>query len=384
MNICFKCKYRNLCSGKCIIKEKINQASPRKINLDFSGSSPPDTFIGYNFYPNVYTGILAPPSHNGVSRMGSPEEWFKERLTIADIITLRASMVYSRFVSNIKKPRGRLLETMQEVSMAKKPCSMEFNLKKRPSITIDLNSRNPPIGNPAPLRKARLEENPKVPRKVDYVVSDTDLKAESALMTLYKSGSTSTSMSKILSSGLLGIKIQRKLVPTRWSITSVDSTISKNLIKEIKDYPWINDIQVFHDEYLGNHYEILLLPRQWSFEVIEITKKFSNMGSWHDYETNFKRKSYASNVTGAYYANHLAILEYLAKVRRQASVLVMREIKDEYFFPCGVGILRELTRNAFKSRSQKFSNVKEALTNIERRLNIPINNYVKKSIIIKN
>ena len=351
MKPCLKCKYRFYCSGNCIILEKINEASPKKVNLDFSGSSPPDIFIGHNFYPNVYTGILAPPEFSeDASKLSSPELWFKEQLSIEDIISFRSSMIYSRFISNIKQKTGRFLETMQELSMSEKPCFAEFKLKKKPKIGINLDSRVAPIGNPAPLRKVTLEENPKIERKVDYVVSDTDLKSEQALLTLHKKETSVTTMIKLLSAGMLGIKVQRKLVPTRFSITAVDSTISNNLIKEIKQYSWINDIQLFYDEYIGNHYEILLLPRQWSFEVIELTKKFSRLACWQDYENYYGRENYASSVTGGYYSPRLSVTEYLSKIKKQASVLVLREIKDEYFFPCGVGILREVTRSALSKK----------------------------------
>ncbi len=384
MKPCLKCKYRFYCSGNCIILEKINEASPKKVDLDFSGSSPPDLFVGHAFYPNVYTGILAPPEFNeNASKLSSPESWFKEQLSIEDIISYRSSMIYSRFISNIKQKTGRFLETMQELSMSEKPCFAEFKLKKKPKISINIDSRVAPIGNPAPLKKVTLEENPKIERKVDYVVSDTDLKSEQALITLHKKETSVTTMIKLLSAGILGIKVQRKLVPTRFSVTAVDSTISKNLIKEIRDYPWINDIQLFHDEYLGNHYEILLLPRQWSFEVIELTNKFGDLACWQDYEDCYGRKDYASNVTGGYYAPRLGITEYLAKIKRQASVLVLREIRDEYYFPVGVGILREVTRNAFIKKPEIFSNLKETFNNIKDRIKLPLEEFVRRSKLLK-
>lgn len=385
MKPCLKCKYRFYCSGDCIILKRINEASPKKVELDFSGSSPPDIFVGHAFFPNVYTGILAPPEFNeNASKLSSPELWFKEQLSIEDIISLRSSMIYSRFISNVKQKTGNFLETMQELSMSEKPCFAEFKLKKKPKISINLDSRVAPIGNPAPLKKVILEENPKIERKVDYVVSDTDLKAEQAILTLHKKETSATTMTKLLSAGILGVKVQRRLVPSRWATTAVDSTISNNLINEIRDYPWINDIHLFHDEYLGNHYEILLLPRQWSFEVIELTKKFSRLACWQDYENFYGRKSYASDVTGAYYSNRLACCEFLTKIRRQASVLVLREIKDEYWFPLGVGILREVTRNAFNKKAKIFPNLKEAFNDIKTRLSIPLNLFIEKSNIIKN
>ena len=189
-------------------------------------------------------------------------------------------------------------------------------------------------------------------------------------------------MIKLLSAGLLGLKKNRKLVPTRWSITAVDNALSKEKLKKIRYYPEIKEISVFNAEYLGNHYEFLLLPDKYSFEVIEISMK--NYGVWHDHETFFPRKKYADSVTGAYYANRLALTEYLEKIKRQARCLVLREIRPEYYAPLGVGILRQISREAFAQTPETFPTLKEALHLIQNRLRQTITNFTRKSILLEN
>lgn len=373
----------------CPLLQRFKDSMP-KTSLDFSGSSPPDLFVGQYNYPNVFTGILAPARHDeNADKLSSPESWFKEKLSINDILKNRGSMIYSRFTSNIRKS-NKLLETMQEVSMAHKPCDIHFILSKKPKISIELNNRSAPIGNPAPLLKASLQENPKIQRKVDYVVSDCDLKATDAINTLHKKNNSVTSMIKLLSAGLLGIKKQRKLVPSRWAITAVDDTISKNLLKDIRNNPWINEFEVYHDEYVGNHYEIILLPKEWSFEVIEAKLPES---CWNqdkeiyfckDDESYYGRKKYAHNVGGSYYACRLAVTEALQERHRQASALILREVSEDYFAPCGVGILRELMRSALKKPAAKFNTLKEALENAKQRLRIPISQFSIQSNLLKN
>jgi len=142
-------------------------------------------------------------------------------------------------------------------------------------------------------------------------------------------------------------------------------------------------VEVFYANYLGNHYNFLLLPDKYSFEVIEISLRFKG-GVWSDYESFFPRKKYADSVTGAYYANRLALMEYLTKIKRQAQCLVIREIRPEYYAPCGVGILRETSREAFSQPPETFNTLKEALTNIQTRLNQPITNYTFRSWLLKN
>ena len=46
--------------------------------------------------------------------------------------------------------------------------------------------------------------------------------------------------------------------------------IGKLLKETVLDYSQVNDYYLFSGEYLGNHFEILLLPRPFSFELVEI------------------------------------------------------------------------------------------------------------------
>jgi len=349
---------------------------------EFSGSSPPEVFVGRYNYPNINIGILSPQSYGNTSLMTSPEEWHKNNLGINQITALRNQLIYGRTKANIKKLEGRFLETLQEVAMTHRSVSASFKLKKRITKNYEKESRAPLISNAALVDRVKLDENPTIKRKVDYLVSDTDVKSQNAMLELEKSKIGSEQIIKLLSAGLLGLGKNRKLVPTRWSITAVDDTLSKNKLKLIKNYPEISDVMVFSSEYLGNHYEFILLPGIWSFEVIEIS--LSSKGVWQDYETFFPRKKYADSVTGAYYANRLAATEYLSRIGKQASVLVFREIRPEYDTPLGVGILREVSRAAFRSTPKSFNTLDEALSDVQTRLKQQVVNYVDKSLLLKD
>lgn len=349
---------------------------------EFSGSSPPEIFVGKWNYPNVYTGILSPEEHGDTSLLSSPEAWHSSKLTIPQILENRNKLIYGRTQSHIKKHQSKFLTIMQEVAMAHKSISAEFKLKKPITKHEEQAPNAPLIAKAAEVSSVRLQENPSIKPKVDYLVNDSDAKSSIAMLELERAGLETSSIIKLLSAGLLGLKHQRKLVPTRWAISSVDSTLSEEKIKVIKDFSLINEYLVFNAEYLGNHYEFLLLPEKWSFEVIEISLK--NLGVWQDYESFFPRKTYADSVTGAYYANRLAITEYLEKIKRQASCIVFREVRQEYTAPLGVGVLRQTSREAFSNFPRKFSTIKEALSDIQQRLKLHIDNFTFKSIILKN
>jgi hypothetical protein len=124
------------------------------------------------------------------------------------------------------------------------------------------------------------------------------------------------------------------------------------------------------------------LPEKWSFEVIEIS--LQSFSAWSDYESFFPRKTYADDVTGAYYVNRLAATEYLESIKRQASVLVMRQVSQEYYAPLGVGILRQTSREAFSKPGEKFSTLQDAFSAIQGRIKIHIDNYLQKSTIMKS
>lgn len=349
---------------------------------EFSGSSPPEIFVGSWNYPNVYTGILAPEEHGDTYKFSSPETWHSNKMSIQEILSLRNKLIYGRTQGNIKKFSSNFLSVMQEVAQTSKPVAAEFKLKKPITAQKEQAQNSPLIAKAADVESVTLQENPKIEKKVDYLVNDTEIKSKEALLELEKVNIPTSSIIKLLSAGLLGLGANRKLVPTKWSITAVDNALSEEKIKSIRYFPEIQDILVFNAEYVGNHYEFILLPSYWSFEVIEISLK--NFGCWHDYELSFSRKTYAKSVTGAYYANRLAVTEYLSKIKKQAAVLVFREVRQEYSTPLGVGILRETSREAFSKNPKKFSTLKDALVDIQTRIKTSVSNFTEKSVILKN
>jgi DNA repair protein NreA len=375
------------------ILSKIQGSFP-KVKLHFSGSTPPEIFVGRVNYPNVFSGILSPDYKGDTTVLASPEEWVKQNLSIEQVLSYRGSMVYGRQVTNIKANKS-LSNVTQQLALASKPVSTEFFLKRQPTLQYTSSKTMSIMANPAPIERVLLEENPFIEKKVDYLSSDYDVKATTALKELYSSNIKVSHLQKLFSAGLLGIKPQRKLVPTKWGITAVDDTLSKHLLGKIKTYKEISEILLFSDNYAGNYYNILLLPGEFKFEVMEEsvpnianpTKQNlmqQDIGFWQDYEGFFGRKNYASSVTGAYYANRLAVCEYLEKMKRQATIIVFRETTEEYYAPLGVGILREVTRKAMQNVPVKPESLQEALKIIDSRIKVPIEKFTKISWIISN
>lgn len=338
-------------------KKEFNQ----KAKQDYFGAAP-NVFVGRFGYPKVNVGILNTEEYNNND---APLVWSKGEHTINDILGLRLSLINSNFKTSIKSFNDRFLQTTQEVSLARKPVDVEINLTKKPHFqTGSITKVARPHGPTIKLKKARITENPKVPTKVDKVVSDTDFKAAGALTTLFSRGFDEHYLTKLLSAGNLGVKTQRKLVPTRFSITAVDSTLSKNYTTTIQDYPETGFL-LFFGNYFGNYYFFLFFPGVWSYELFESYTPFygkTNFKYTTDYEGYKGRKYYAENCAGGYYSVRLAIGEKLMKMKRRASVLALRFITNEYTAHLGVWVTREASRKAFNAKPIEFSSKEELLS----------------------
>lgn len=385
-NICVICKGgRNLCGNyPCPLLSRFKvRPKVKYLKTEFFGPSP-NVFIGRTGYPNVYIGPLGAVEEQPF--IDAPENWFG--MSYHKIIELRSLLLRSKHKENIFS-RSRIVSDVQEIALSEKPTDIELFFKHKPVYRVSFSDVVQPMGPSATIKKVRLTENPKIPRKVEYIVSD-EIKADEASYLLYKKGQNIYKITTILSSGLLGYDERKKLVPTRWSITATDDIIAKGLINEIKNYPQVNDYMVFESEYLHNHFLILFMPGNWEFENFEAWSPGSTWAAnlkepsiLEEYEPFSGRTSYAELQGGGYYASRLGVVEALKSMKRQARVVVFREVYEGYQIPLGVWVVRETVRNAFKKPPLKFSTLQEALKCIDSKLRLSIEEYKKQSKILK-
>ena len=323
-------------------------------------NSPPSVFIGSKLrYPLINVGILSPLERDENAWLYAAEKyWANNNFGINDVIQLREGLLNSRFQSKADEPRkqnNKFVKIAQEIAIASKPVDIEIQLKRNLNIGRQDDKITTPIGMRAGLKAARIIGNVKVHRQVDKVIND-DIKASEGIQYLYRKGFDGYTLSKILSVGVLGLKTQKKLVPTRWSITATDDTLGKHLLEKIKDCKWIENHELFFGEFLGNQYLIMLFPNTWNYELIELYMPKSSWNSTNsvkastDFESFFGRKTYATATAGGYYATRLPILEYLNEKKRQASVLVIRIETPSYWAALGVWVVRESVKKAMQNR----------------------------------
>ncbi|MEM2905727.1 MAG: Nre family DNA repair protein [Candidatus Bathyarchaeia archaeon] len=392
--LCVLCKgSRMLCrKAQCPIIARLSShfaVAPKIRSLRLEGSSPPGVFVGRIGYPHVSVGPLAPPFQGDTSLLDLPELWFGR--SIQEIAAFRSSLVRGKTIAHVQDAEagGRLLEMTRELALAADPIEVELRFEKEPRGYLLLSDDVQPFGPSARISDMRTGGG-RWDARVEKAYEDTDLKAAEAVLNLFHDGVLVSRIQRALSIGALGLKGQRRLVPTRWSITAVDDTISRALAERVKEYPIIDEYRVYESEYLDNRFEVLMMPQAWSYEAIEAwypntlwNPSSPSVVFYGDHEGFNGRATYAS-MGGCYYASRLAVTEYLVKERRQASVLVLREAHPGYIMPVGVWQVRENTRNALRNRPLRFNTLREALARIAARLEIPLETWIRGSRLLRD
>ena len=328
-----------------------------------SGTSPPSIFVGSYNYPKVQVGPMVPPIHGDTSLLDNPEKWAGKSLE--EIINFRLNLVRGIQKLSINQTEGRYIENLQEVTMSSKPVDSDLSFHKSTSnIYIDVESA--PFGPVGEIKSAKFS-NSSATSSIEKTFYDKDLKAKDAILKLYNSGIEISRIQKCLSIGMLGK--ERKLVPTKWSITATDDIISKELIGEIINYDLIDNYNVFSYSHLGNTFSVVLFPHRWIFEMIEAWHSNGILGFGSDNE-DARGIDHPPAIAGAYFAARLGVTEYLFKNQIQSGVIILREIKPEYAIPVGVWQVREGIRAALVQKPLNADNFEEALTLASKSMSI--------------
>ncbi|MBN1678320.1 MAG: hypothetical protein JW880_07260 [Candidatus Thermoplasmatota archaeon] len=392
--MCAYCKGSKMLCGKdrCPVIARFHSAAKVRANLDttsLEGSSPPSVFIGRFGYPDVSIGPMIPPYLGDTSLMDTPERW--TGLTIDDIIDFRSSLVRGMHrvkVQDVDSPNKLVVRT-RDLALARAPPEVDAEFQRKPHSRFTVNDDVQPFGASAPLRKFDVS-NFRFDSRLEKAFFDTDLKASEAVAQLYKSGTLVSQIQRAFSVGAFGVSRRRRFVPTRWSITAVDSNLGLHMLQTTKTYPLVNEYRVYERVSLDNRWTILMMPTTWRYELIEAwypntawnpySDKIAIMGD-HEY---FDGRTTYAGIGGCYYAARLAVNELLQRERRQAGVSILREAHPGYILPVGVWNVRENVRVALRSPPRRFSTLQEALTHVSTVMDIPISRWIRNSAILKD
>lgn len=348
-----------------------------------SGSSPPGVFIGKWNYPKVFAGPLMPPLHGNTAVMDAPEEWAGKNA--GEIINFRLQLVRGKKAVHIKEgiEEDRIVSMIREIALAKNPVDMEMEFEKKPRGSF-FSEEIQPFG-PSGLMKQASVSSEKFEPHMEKAFYDTDMRARDAMLFLYSNQVAVSSIQKALSTAAFGLKKNRKLVPTRWSITAVDDAIGKYLLEKVKSHPAIGDYRVYETESLSNKFVVILFPSLWQYETMEaffpqiIGDRLEIYGDSEGFEG---KKGYAE-IGGCYYSARLAIAEQLQREKRQAGAIVLRECYSDYI-PLGVWNVRENMRRAMESKPVKLDSWEIALGYAKSRLRVPFALWASKSALISS
>lgn len=397
-DLCIRCKgARRLCGRRyCPILLRFTSSYKTMLKLktlDVEGATPPGVLVGEYGYPSIRVSPVLTLERGYKAKVyDDPSNWWG-KLNLKNIVSLKASTLYPSLRVSVKIGRTlRLPSTLldlQYASLSSKPVDLEAKLKKLPTPSLRFDGVITPIGPSAPLERVRVVGNPKLNRRVEKLVSDYDVRARVAMVELYNRNVSVYDIIRALSVGALGRSVERRLVPSRWAITATDYTLSEYLRKKLIQMEELGETLLYHVSYLHNNFTLLLMPGSYSLEMIEAwhprsvwTYKSSSvqLNIIYEYSDGIRR----GPMDGGYYAIRMGVIEGLVKtLKRQATVLVVREVLPEYEVPVGNWHIRESVRRAFKTRPYKFSNHLEALEHLRGLIRFPLELILENSKLLK-
>ena len=344
---------------------------------EIEGSSPPSIFVGRYGYPKVAVGPMLPPVHGDTSILDMPEKWLGKSLE--EIVNFRLNLIRGIKKFSVNQTEGRLIESLQEIAMSSNPTDTEIQFVKPTSPVTSIDDQTAPFGPIGEIKTAKFSSS-HATMSIEKVYYDYDLKADDAIMKLYNSGIDISKIQKCLSIGMMGKN--RKLVPTKWSITATDSIISKSLMLKILDFEIIDSINIFSFEHLGNLFAVILFPHRWIFEMQEAWHDGISVGFGNDYE-DAKGISHNPSIAGAFFAAKLAVAEYLIKKQKQAGILILREIQPTYAVPVGVWQIREGIREAMRQSPLIVENIDDAIELSIKKMSVSKNEWIREGKMLK-
>ncbi|MBI5680430.1 MAG: hypothetical protein HZC47_06025 [Methanobacterium sp.] len=352
------------------------------VGKELEGTTPPSVFIGSWNYPKVYAGPMIAPMQGDISIMDMPESWIREKKTQEDIIGYRLSLVRGKQTVGIQDFDNSFVGKLQEISLASNSIESEAEFGSRPR-GLSFSDETAPHGPSALIEKFDIE-SVKWDRALEKVYYDSDFKAAEATIDLHSKGIPFSNIQKAFSVGTMGIEKNRKLVPTRWSITACDTILADNLLKEVRNYDIMDSYRVYEFSSLNNYYAVLLIPTEWQYEWMEAFLQVLRKEEliFADHELNGGKKEY-SKVGGCYYTCKMAVLEALAREKKQAGAIVLREAYNGYV-PLGVFNVRENVRSAMNEIPREFEDMKTALNYIDTKLKLPLDKFKNESTLLQD
>jgi len=392
-DLCLQCRGAKLLCGKpaCPVLMRAYSAMRTRAlignSLTLEGSSPPAVFVGRTGYPKVAVGPLVPPTVGDTAVLDTPEAWVGK--SVEEIIDFRQQLVRGMHYVRVTDvdARDKVVERTRELALLARPAVVDAAFRKRPVGRVVLDDEVQPFGPSAPLAGVEVENTP-FDARLEKKFYDTDQAARGAVSDLYRDGLLVSQLQRAFSVGAFGDARRRRFVPTRWSITAVDSMLGEELMDKTRRAPTIDEHRVYETYDLDTRWFVLFMPTSWRYELIEAwypETTWNPFGSeivvMGDAEFYGGRRAYAS-IGGCYYAARLAVNEALVREGRQAGVVIFRETHPGYVLPVGVWNVREHVRRAVAGAPRKYGTLEAALARLREVMAIPLSRWVAESKVL--
>ena len=353
-----------------------------EVGKELEGSSPPSVFIGSWNYPDVFAGPMIAPQHGDTAIMDMPESWIPGQKTQEEIIQYRLSLVRGKHRIHAADLDNPFVEKLQEISLSASSVESDVSFAIQPR-GMSFSEEHTPFGPSAPIERFEIESG-RWNRDLEKVYYDTDLRSAEAVLDLHRKGVPFSGIQKAFSVGTMGKDSLRHLVPTRWAITACDTIIGDRLLSEVKKNPLIDTLRVHEFSSLHNNYAVILMPTGWQYEWSEAFLHV--MGNeelvFSDHEGRKKKTEY-SPLGGCDYTCKMAVLEALAREKKQAGAIILREALHGYV-PMGVFNVRENVRGAMRQPAREFEDIREVLGYLSGRFTLPMQRFIEEGELLRN
>lgn len=387
---CFSCKGdRLLCNSKScpILKRTILPATvDTGFERDMSGPSS-SLFIDWLGYPEVTLGPTLARNQSHAELTASPAKWYGYSLD--QLLELISGSVLASTTHDISTSNN-FIEYLQELALSIRPVDVEMRFRQKPEPSLRFSSVHEPLGPKGELEYFKLIGNPTIPKAVDNEISDNTKPAE-AIWNLYNDGFDVYYLQRLYSAGIFNKSHDSKLVPSSWAIRAVDKHIGNCLVNQLENMEPLDEFLHYSISYLSSKYEILMLPGDWRFEFFEgwapetlWTLAYARPAIYQNFEGYTIGSEDMGVSSGSYHAVRLAVLENLKKLWKYGTVIVFREVANDYRLPLGVWHVREAVRNAFKNKPSRFGSAEAAFNYVSVRLQTPISEYSRYGVILRD
>lgn len=361
------------------LAEKIKKLYGRRILLkdNFNGITPPSNLVTVKKYPILNLGVLASEETVNLN-IEDPSYLATKNYSFEDIIKHKSLLInFYTPVSAYDVKDNKFYEKVLEISQSIKSLDIEVKIKKifEERFHTKIFSF---FGFKGKIEQLSINDNPKIPN-ILYEISE--ISAKEGVVKLYESNFSDYYISRLFSLGFFGYSINRKLVPSKWSITAVQRIIEEKINREIKDFKIISSYFLSQNRIYGNDLYGIIFPGNGEVEMLEVLMP----GSAYNREGNYPIIGKDSE-SGGYYAVRLSFKEFLRMNKFRANLLLIRVVTNEYKFPLGSWVLREGTKIMFKKKIEIYSSMNEILNHLNNifwnKYNMTIFKIIKNSEII--